>query len=40
MNTQVQTKSVNAGFMAFSLKRVWQATGASEEHANAVARVM
>ncbi|GAD03909.1 Ldh family oxidoreductase [Agarivorans albus] len=40
MSTQVQTKKVDAGFIEFSLKRVWQATGASEEHANAVSRAL
>jgi LDH2 family malate/lactate/ureidoglycolate dehydrogenase len=32
-----ETKTTNAGFMRYCLKRVWMAEGASEEHGDAVA---
>ena len=32
-----ETKTTNADFLHYSLKRVWAAEGASEEHAQAVA---
>ena len=35
-----KTKSVNADFMKYALKRVWMATGASEEHADADANAL
>ena len=37
MGAQGKTKTVNADFMHYCLKRVWMAEGASEEHGQAVA---
>ena len=37
MGEQGKTKTVNADFMRYCLKRVWMAEGASEEHGDAVA---
>ena len=35
-----ETKTTNADFLRYSLKRVWMANGASEEHADAVANAL
>ena len=37
MGAKAETKSTNADFIHYCLKRVWMAEGASEEHADAVA---
>ena len=37
MGAPGKTKTVNADFMHYCLKRVWMEEGASEEHADAVA---
>ena len=36
MGAPGKTKTTNADFLAYALKRVWMAAGATEEHAEAV----
>ena len=40
MGAKGETKSTNADFLHYCLKRVWMAEGASEEHADAVATAL